>query len=273
MSAYVHTSNLAGSAPVKFGFDARRGFDCLVALIALVCLAPVLAAVAAAIWLESGGPIFFSQARLGKGGQRFRLHKFRKFHDRGPHGPAQGGGLAVTLYNDPRMTRMGRLLERTKLDELPQLWNIVVGEMALVGPRPESLAFASCFNGAYVDVLGYRPGLFGPCQAVFRRESLLYEAGRDPEDFYRTVLFPMKAQIDLAYFPRRSMVSDAAWAARSILAIFGWSPLPGVKACRLEEIECWIQQLNQSTTCQCDSDNLTGDEYRMRGTGRVVEKE
>ena len=246
MPAHVHTPHLAGSAPAKFGFDARRGFDCLVALVALTCFAPLLAAVALVILLGSGRPIFFSQTRLGKGGRCFQLHKFRKFHDRAAHSTAQGG-LAVTLHDDPRMTRVGRLLERTKLDELPQLWNIVVGEMALVGPRPESLAFASCFNGAYAEVLGYRPGLFGPCQAVFRHESLLYEAGRDPEEFYRTVLFPLKAQIDLAYFPQRSMVSDAAWATRSVLAIFGWSHFPGLKACRLEEIEYWIRQFNQYT--------------------------
>lgn len=243
MSAHAHTSHLAGPAPARPGFDMRRRFDCLVALFALICLAPLLAVISAAIWLESGGPVLFSQTRLGKGARRFQLHKFRKFHDRARHGQAQRCGLHVTLKNDPRMTRMGRLLERTKLDELPQLWNIVVGEMALVGPRPESLAFANCFDGAFVNVLDHRPGIFGPCQAVFRNESALYEAVGDPEDFYRNVLFPLKAQIDIAYFSNRTMVSDAAWAGRSILAVFGWSPLQDAKALRLEELQGWVQEL------------------------------
>jgi lipopolysaccharide/colanic/teichoic acid biosynthesis glycosyltransferase len=243
MSAHAQISDFPGSASDKLGFEARRVFDCLIALIALICIAPLLAMIATAIWVESGGPIFFSQTRLGKGAQRFRLHKFRKFHERG-----QQDGPAVTLRNDPRMTRMGRLMERTKLDELPQLWNILVGEMAFVGPRPESLAFADCFNGAYNGVLEYRPGIFGPCQAMFRNENLLYGSDCDPEEFYRTNLFPLKARIDLAYFPNRNMISDAGWTVRSVLAVFGWSPLPGDDTRRLEDIESWVQQFIQVTT-------------------------
>ena len=242
MSAHAPTSQIAGSAPAKPGFELQRGFDCLVALAALICLAPLLAIVAAAIWTESGGPIFFLQTRLGRGAQRFQLHKFRKFHDWAGHGQTQHRNLAVTLRNDSRMTRVGRLLERTKLDELPQLWNVVVGEMALVGPRPESLAFANCFHGAFAHVLDHRPGIFGPCQALFRNESLLYGATSHPEDFYRNVLFPLKAQIDLAYFAKRNAWSDLAWAARSILAILGWPSLQNADALRLDQIEEWARQ-------------------------------
>lgn len=241
MSAHAQTSDFTVTDRNGLRVDARRGFDCLVALIALIGLLPLLAVIAVAIWIESDGPIFFSQVRLGRGGQYFRLHKFRKFHEQ-----AQSGGLAVTLRNDPRMTRMGRLMERTKLDELPQLWNILVGEMALVGPRPESLAFADCFNGAYDGVLKYRPGIFGPCQTVFRNENLLYEAGCSPEEFYRSVLFPLKAQIDLAYFPTRSAVSDIKWIVRCVLAVFGWSFLPGDAMRRVEEVESWAQRFAQS---------------------------
>ena len=244
MSAHAQTP-LVGSAPAQPGIDMRRCFDCLLALVALICLAPLLAVIAAAIWIESGGPVFFSQTRLGQGAARFRLHKFRKFSDRARHGQAQHPGLSVTLRDDPRMTRVGRLLERTKLDELPQLWNIVVGEMALVGPRPESLAFANCFDGAWMDVLNHRPGIFGPCQAVFRNESLLYGAVSDPEDFYRTVLFPLKAQIDLAYFSNRSTLSDMAWVFRSITAIFGWSPLPNFEVSPLDDLRNWVQQFTR----------------------------
>ncbi len=242
MSAHAQTPLFAGSVPARPGLDIRRGLDCLAALIALACLAPLLAAIAAAVWIESGGPVFFSQARLGRGGQRFRLHKFRKFHARAGRGQTRRHDLAVTLRDDPRMTRVGRLLERTKLDELPQLWNIVAGDMALVGPRPESLAFADGFDGRFIGVLDHRPGIFGPCQAVFRNESLLYGAAPDPEDFYRNVLFPLKARIDCAYFSDRSLSSDAAWVVRGILAILGWPPLPKAKASRLADLEHWARQ-------------------------------
>ncbi len=240
MSAHTQTPEFAGSTLDGLGFDPRRGLDCLVAFVALVCLAPMLAIIAIAIWIDSDGPIVFSQVRLGQGARHFRLHKFRKFHQQD-----RPGGLAVTLRRDSRMTCVGSLLERTKLDELPQLWNILVGEMAFVGPRPESLAFADCFNGAYSSVLDYRPGIFGPCQAIFRNEKLLYELACDPEEFYRTVLFPLKAQIDLAYFPARNMILDAGWTMRGVLAVFGWSYLPGDAAERLEGIEGWVQQFTQ----------------------------
>ena len=244
MSAHAQTPHI-GPVPAQPGIDMRRGLDCLLALVALVLLVPLLAVIAAAIWIESGGPVFFSQTRLGQGARRFRLHKFRKFGDQARHGQAQQHGLSVTLPDDPRMTRVGRVLERTKLDELPQLWNIVVGEMALVGPRPESLAFAHCFSGAYMDVLDHRPGIFGPCQAVFRNESRLYGGVPDPEDFYRNVLFPMKAQIDLAYFPNRTTLSDMAWVIRSVTAIFGWSPLPSFEASPLDDLRSWVQQFTR----------------------------
>jgi len=241
MSAHTQIPEFAGAAPDELRFDGRRGFDCPVALIALICLLPMLAVIAIAIWIDSDGPIFFSQVRLGRGARQFRLHKFRKFHNQ-----EQPGGLAVTLRGDPRMTRIGSLLERTKLDELPQLWNILVGEMALVGPRPESLAFADCFKGAYGGVLDYRPGIFGPCQAIFRNEKLFYGLAGDPEEIYRKVLFPLKAQIDLAYFPTRSLASDAGWTMRGVLAVFGWSYLPDDAAQRLDGIESWVKQFARS---------------------------
>ncbi len=239
MSAHVHAPVFLTSSTDRAG-HARRALDCLVVFVVLICLAPLMAAIAAAIWVESGGPVFFSQARLGRGGERFRLHKFRKFHAQ-----ESPSGLAVTLKNDSRMTCVGRVLERTKLDELPQLWNIVVGEMALVGPRPESLAFADCFDGAYNRGLDYRPGLFGPSQVVFRNESAFYELGCDPEAFYRSVLFPLKANVDLAYFPHRTMLSDAGWAIHSVLAVFGWSFLPDEAMRGIEGVENWVQEFSQ----------------------------
>jgi lipopolysaccharide/colanic/teichoic acid biosynthesis glycosyltransferase len=219
------------------GFDlvARRMLDVVVALAGLIFLAPLIAMIALAIRIESRGPIFFSQVRLGYRGCHFRLYKFRKFQER--QDPQE---RAVTLANDVRLTRVGKLLMQTKLDELPQLWNVLKGDMSLVGPRPETLDFAECFRDIYRQVLDFKPGLFGPNQVFFRNEGSLYPADCDAERFYRDVLFPLKARVDLAYFPYRNVYLDGAWIARGTIAIFGWSSFPANGVNWAEGIEGWI---------------------------------
>lgn len=197
---------------------ARRILDVVLALAGLVFFLPLMVAIAIAIRLDTPGPFFFCQRRLGRGARLFYLYKFRKF----PH-RLSIVGPAVTLKHDKRMTRIGRLLERAKLDELPQLWNVLIGDMAIVGPRPETLNFADCFSGDYRGLLDHRPGLFGPNQVIFRNESVLYPRDRDPDEFYRSVLFPTKARIDLAYFSRRNALSDLRWLIRGSLVVFGLS--------------------------------------------------
>jgi lipopolysaccharide/colanic/teichoic acid biosynthesis glycosyltransferase len=128
------------------------------------------------------------------------------------------------------MTPLGRVLGETKLDELPQLWNVLKGDMSIIGPRPESLEFADCFADAYRSVLNHKPGIFGPSQAFFRDECLLFPAGGDPTHFYRNVLFPLKARFDLSYYPTRTIKSDLVWLVRAVLAVVGRQPsaaLPG----------------------------------------------
>src|SRR5258708_3973173 len=186
-------------------------------LMGVIVLAPVMLVIACAIRLDTPGPVLFSQDRVGRGGQHFRLYKFRKF------GHRTDGGGSLTLKHDARMTRVGRLLERTKLDELPQFWNVLVGDMSIVGPRPETLDFADCFAGPYAGVLDHKPGLFGPNQVIFRNENSLYPQDQAPQEFYRTILFPAKARVDLAYFPRRTFIADIGWIMRAGLALFGLS--------------------------------------------------
>ena len=194
--------------------DQWRLLNRLVALSALLAITPVMIVVAIAVVIDSGFPVFFSQERLGLHGKRFRMLKFRKFH------PTVGRNTRpLTLNNDSRCTRVGNFLAKTKLDELPQLWNVVRGDMAVVGPRPEVIEFESCFEGPFRRVLDYRPGIFGPSQAAFRAESAFYPPGENPQDFYRTVLFPAKAALDLAYFPTRSVVGDIKWVVRCIRAV------------------------------------------------------
>jgi len=197
----------------------RRFIDIMISALGLALAAPLLAMIGLAVWLEGGSPIFFAQTRIGAGGQPFRMYKFRKFT-----ADCDTSGCPLTTDGDRRMTRIGRLLAATKFDELPQLWNVLVGDMAIVGPRPESLAFADCFRGGLEAVLQYKPGLVGPSQVFFRHESRHYPAGQDPVQFYRRVLFPAKVMLDLAYFEHRSLAGDFAWMARAALAVLGIVP-------------------------------------------------
>jgi lipopolysaccharide/colanic/teichoic acid biosynthesis glycosyltransferase len=231
---------MTGSArsPVRsLNAVGRRALDVAIALAGLVAFAPAMVVIAVMICVDTSGPVFFRQIRLGRGGRRFHLCKFRKFgHD------ADATGGAVTLKNDPRMTRVGRTLERTKLDELPQLWNVLVGDMSIVGPRPETLDFADCFDDDFRGVLDYTPGLLGPCQAIFRNESSFYPADRDPHEFYRTVLFPAKARINLLYFSRRTVVSDVCWIIRSALAVLGFPAFRRESLNSVEAVENWLRR-------------------------------
>lgn len=200
---------------------ARRAMDLVVAGAAIILFAPLMLLIAGALVLEGGGSVLFVQTRMGVGGQLFRMYKFRKF------GVACGSqGLALTVVGDARMTPVGRFLAATKFDELPQLWNVLKGDMAVIGPRPESLAFADCFQGGLEAVLQYKPGLLGPTQVLFRHEAHFFPRSADPTQFYRDVMFPAKARIDLSYYPRRTIVSDIVWMTRGFLAVVGWVPAP-----------------------------------------------
>lgn len=200
----------------SFGLDVgvRRTLDILCAGMAALVLAPLMLIVVIVIWIESGGPILFSQLRLGQYGRPFRMYKFRKFApDCDTH------GCPLTIEGDGRLTAVGRVLAASKLDELPQLWNVLRGDMSLVGPRPESLAFTDCFRNGFEKILEHKPGLFGPCQVMFRHESKLFPADVAAVEFYRQVLFPAKAEIDLAYFSRRTLASDLGWILRGVWMI------------------------------------------------------
>jgi len=208
---------LAGT--VKLRIRVQHLFEIGLACGLLAFVAPLMMLIAAALLLESGRPVFFAQVRLGQHGRPFRMLKFRKFHAK-----EGSSGLPLTLTADSRMTRVGRILCSTKLDELPQLWNVVRGDMAVVGPRPESPAFADCFHGWVARVLDHRPGIVGPSQAVFRDESLLFTHEADPTILYRDVLLPAKACIDLAYYQQRTILSDLRWIAVCVLATLRCAP-------------------------------------------------
>ena len=195
----------------------KRAMDVVLALLGLVLAAPLMAVLALAIRMDSPGRVIFSQERLGLHGRVFRMHKFRKFPDWG-----DDRGSGVTVSSDARMTRFGRFLERSKFDEIPQLWNILKGEMSFVGPRPETLRFKDLFQGDFARVHDFVPGIFGPNQVAFRNESKMYPPDRDPEAFYREELFPQKARQDIAYSSQATVFSDVLWILRGL-----WHSLVG----------------------------------------------
>jgi lipopolysaccharide/colanic/teichoic acid biosynthesis glycosyltransferase len=201
----------------KIADRLSRVFDLVIAIAGLVLLGPLMMLIALAVLIESGAPVFFAQTRLGLGGRHFRIYKFRKFHN-----DIGKTGCPLTMKNDARLSRVGRVLARTKLDELPQLYNVLKGDMAVVGPRPESLDFADCFTGSHRRILDYKPGIFGPSQVAFRDECSFFPADADPTRFYRDVLFQLKAAADLSYYPQRTLLSDLKWILRGVLAIAGW---------------------------------------------------
>ncbi len=191
-----------------------RAIDILAAFIGLVVLSPLFSAIAIAIKLDSPGPVFYRAQRVGKDGRLFRLYKFRSMV-----ADADRRGPGITATGDTRITPVGRFLRRTKLDELPQLINVLRGEMSLVGPRPEDPRYVALYTPEQRRVLAVRPGITSAASLVYRHEEQLL-AGEDWETVYRTKVLPDKLAIDLAYLERRTLASDLKLILRTIAAVF-----------------------------------------------------
>jgi lipopolysaccharide/colanic/teichoic acid biosynthesis glycosyltransferase len=169
---------------------AKRLLDLLVASLGLLLLAPGLLVIAAAIKLDSPGPVFYRQQRVGRHGQLFRIHKFRTMQ----HNPADAG-LQITVGADPRITRVGAWLRRTKCDELAQLIDVLQGSMSIVGPRPEVPRYVALYPAHLRDkVLSVRPGITDPVSLEFRNESELLAQAADPQREYEQVILPRKLE-------------------------------------------------------------------------------
>ncbi|MBO3663524.1 sugar transferase [Microbacterium sp. NEAU-LLB] len=176
--------------------------DVLIAGSALVVLSPVLGAIAVAVKLDSPGPALFRQQRVGLRGRTFEIHKFRSMR-------TDGVGLAITSSGDPRVTRVGRFLRASKIDELPQLWDVVRGEMSIVGPRPEVPHYVDRWPADLRrEILSVRPGITDPATVILRSESELLGAAEDPERLYIEELLPLKTAKYAEYVRSRSMFGD-----------------------------------------------------------------
>lgn len=180
---------------------AKRSFDIVMACIILVLVAPLMALVALCVALESRGPVIYRAKRVGRWGEPLDVLKFRKMR-----AGVQGGPL--TTADDERFTRIGRLLGRTKLDELPQLFSVIRGHMSLIGPRPEDPRFVNQYADSFETILSVRPGITGLSQLAFRAESRILDAN-DPICDYQARILPQKLELDRLYITWWNPLFDA----------------------------------------------------------------
>jgi len=195
---------------------AKRAFDLVVASTAAVVLLPVMGAIALAVRVDSPGPAIFRQVRIGRYGRPFRILKFRSMVRNASELSAN-----VSPTGDPRVTRVGALLRRTYLDELPQLFNVVLGQMSLVGPRPETPEFVEHYDEDERELLSVRPGLAGPSTLEHMDEAKVLAAVGDPETYYVETMLHDRARLDLDYVRHHSFAGDLAILARQVAAIVG----------------------------------------------------
>lgn len=189
----------------------KRGLDLLGAGFGLLLFLPVGLLIALAIKVCDRGPVFYGQVRVGRGGKPFRIWKFRSMVPN-----ADRFGVPVTGGADPRITRVGRWLRSTKMDELPQLWNVWVGEMSLVGPRPEVPKYVALYSEDEREILGQRPGITDVASLYFRDEEALLEGAASVEDFYVKHCVSRKIALNREYMARASLVGDLGVVARTI---------------------------------------------------------
>jgi len=181
----------------------KRFFDLVMSLLGLLLLSPVFLIIAVFILLDSRGGVFYKQMRVGRGGMDFNLFKFRSMKT---HSDLKG---ALTIgANDSRITRVGFYIRKYKLDELPQLLNVFIGNMSLVGPRPEVRKYVQLYNKEQLEVLTVKPGITDYASIVFSNESELLGKNDDPEKVYIDQIMPQKLRLNLKYIREKGMIKD-----------------------------------------------------------------
>lgn len=192
----------------------RRVGDIAVSALLLIVLSPLLALLAVMVWRSSPGPILFRQERVGLNGKPFMLLKFRSMRQ-------SNEGPAVTAGGDARITRVGAFMRQWKLDELPQFINVLRGEMALVGPRPEVPRYVQHYTPEQMQVLSVKPGITGLTQLEYRHEERMLAGREDVEHAYIHEIMPAKLELDLQYIRNRTLVGDLALLVRTAGAVLG----------------------------------------------------
>lgn len=206
------------SAAERFPKGLPPWFERSVSCVTLVALSPLMLLCALAVRLSSPGPVLFRQERVGEGGRPFQLVKFRSMR-------TGSEGAQVTARGDTRVTRVGEFLRKTKLDELPELWNVVRGDLSLVGPRPEVPKYVDLESPRWRAVLSVRPGITDPMTIMLRHEEeILAAVEGDPETYYREILLPEKLRGYIEYLRRRSAWSDLGVLFSTVFAIAHLTP-------------------------------------------------
>lgn len=189
---------------------AKRSFDILFAVTTLLLSSPLFLLGSLLAKVQSTGPVFYKAKRVGKDGTIFEMYKFRTMVVN-----ADQIGIGLTTHKDPRVTRVGRFLRFTKLDELPNLINVIKGEMSLIGPRPEAPKYVKYYTEIQRQVLFVKPGITGPSQIANRNEEEKLAAQTDPEHYYITELMPQKLELDLHYVATQGFLSDIGWLIKT----------------------------------------------------------
>ncbi|MBQ7052473.1 MAG: sugar transferase [Clostridia bacterium] len=198
----------------KLQLALKRLMDIVISGAALFVLWPVLLLAAAAIKIDDPGPVFYRQVRVGRNGKEFRIFKFRTMVV-----DADRKGLQITVGRDSRITRVGAILRKTKLDELAQLINVFVGEMSFVGPRPEVPKYVNMYTPYQRQVLLVRPGITDYASIAYRNENDMLEGAEDPERMYIDVIMPDKIELNMKYLREISPVADIRLIFSTIIAV------------------------------------------------------
>ena len=192
----------------------KRLFDIVASGFGLIVLSPLFLILAVWIKLDSPGPVFYRQVRVGRDNRDFRIFKFRSMRV-----GADKGSLVTIGGHDPRVTRSGYIIRKLKLDELPQLINVFVGDMSLVGPRPEVRHYVDYWTPEQMRVLSVRPGITDPASIKFRNENELMEKAEDPEKYYIEVIMQEKLRLYLEYVDNHSFFGDIGLIFKTFKAI------------------------------------------------------
>jgi lipopolysaccharide/colanic/teichoic acid biosynthesis glycosyltransferase len=189
--------------------------DLVFAIVGLLLTFPLTVAISIVVRLSSPGPALHKARRCGRNGEPFVLYKFRSMRL-----DAASSGPGITAAGDRRVTGVGRFLRSTKLDELPQLWNVLRGDMSIVGPRPEDPRYVDWYTAEQREILRWRPGITSPASVTYRNEESVLAAAENLDIAYRSVMAE-KIRIDLGYFRSASLLGDLRWMYRTALAVIG----------------------------------------------------
>lgn len=192
----------------------KRAFDIVFSALGLILLAPILLLIAILIKLDSKGPVLFIQGRVGKNNKDFNIYKFRTMRIQ-----SEKGGLLTLGNNDSRITKIGYFLRRYKIDEFPQLINILKGDMSFVGPRPELRYYVNFYNEDDLEIFQVRPGITGLASLKYRNEVELLKAAKDPETFFIETIIPDKLKFNKEYIKRRNFFFDLKLIALTVVKV------------------------------------------------------